>query len=107
MSRWRRFRALFRKKEKRGALPVEVLREFIYLDDVSVDSLVASIRGSILDQITQTTGSEVLSELGSTLGASSPAISAEVRSRLQTTTSRVCRPFVAPASRRGSVNCIR
>lgn len=87
MSRWRRFRALFRKKKKGEALPVEVLREFIYLDDVSVDSLVASIRGSILDQITQTTGSEVLSELGSTLGASSPAISAEVRSRLQTTTS--------------------
>jgi hypothetical protein len=88
MSRWQRFKNWFRRKKKEAEKSSDDdLREFVYLDDVSVDSLVASVRGSILEQITQTAGSEIQSELGSVLGGSSPGMTAEVRSRLQTTTS--------------------
>lgn len=86
MSRWQRFKNWLRRKGSE-TLSDEVLREFVYLDDVSVDSLVASVRGSVLEQITQTTGSEIQSEFGSTIGGSSPVSTAEVRSRMQTTTS--------------------
>jgi hypothetical protein len=87
MSRWKRFKNWFRKEKKSKTPLEEELREFVYLDDVSIDSLVASVHGGILEQITQTTGSEVQSEVASTIGASIPVSTAEVRSRVQTTTS--------------------
>lgn len=84
MSRWQRFKDWFRREKAPDTPSSEELREFVYLDDVSVDSLVMSARGGILDQITQTTGSEVHSEFGSTVGGSTPV---SVRSRVQTATS--------------------
>lgn len=87
MSRWQRIKKWFRRKGKDATAPDEPLREFVYLDDVSVDSLVASVKGGVLEQITQTSGSEVQSELGATIGATSPVSTAEVRSRVQTTVS--------------------
>lgn len=83
MTRWQRIKNWFRRKDKAATAPDEPLREFVYLDDVSVDSLVASVKGGVLEQITQTTGSEVQSEHG----VSIPVSTAEVRSRVQTTTS--------------------
>jgi hypothetical protein len=91
LSRWERFKKRFRRTrepEPRTEIAPDALREFVYLDDVSVDSLVASVRGGVLEQITQTLGAEVQSELAGTVGASNPVVTAEVRSRLQTTSSR-------------------
>jgi hypothetical protein len=90
LSRWQRFKRSIRRAPE-PETPVEIteetLREFVYLDEVSVDSLVASVRGGVLEQITQSLGAEVQSELGGTVGASNPVMTAEVRSRLQTTSS--------------------
>ena len=91
MSRWERLKNRLRRNrapESRPEAADDELREFVYLDDVSVDSLVASVRGGVLEQITQTLGAEVQSELGGTVGASNPVVTAEVRSRLQTTSSK-------------------
>lgn len=89
MTGWKWIKAWLRRKNKpaSGVRSNDVLREFVYLDDVSVDSLVASVKGGTLEHITSTAGSEVQSELGAKAGSSMPVATAEVRSRLQTTTS--------------------
>jgi hypothetical protein len=61
------------------------LREFVYLDDVSVDSLVQSVRAGTLDQVTESTNNELQSEIEGTIGASNLITSAEFKSRLQST----------------------
>lgn len=64
------------------------LREFVYLDDVSLRSLLASQKGELTDQVTDLLSQADEAELASKLGASTPVLKAEVRSRYQTTTSQ-------------------
>lgn len=64
------------------------LREFVYLDDVSLRSLLASQKGELTDQVTELLSQADEAELASTIGASSPVLKAEARSRYQTTTSQ-------------------
>jgi hypothetical protein len=64
------------------------LREFVYLDDVSLRSLLASQKGELTDQVTDLLSQADEAELASTIGASSPILKAEVRARYQTTTSQ-------------------
>ena len=55
MTRWARVRAYLRRltsKRKKG-LASRLLREFVYLDDVSVCSLLASLKGGIAAEITE------------------------------------------------------
>lgn len=66
----------------------EPLREFVYLDEVSLGSLLASQKGEITENITSQIGNEHVTELGSKISTSSPIMpSAEVNSRFQTTNS--------------------
>ncbi|MHB1533113.1 MAG: DUF6414 family protein [Acidimicrobiales bacterium] len=64
------------------------LREFVYLDDVSLRSLLASQKGELTDQVTDLLSQADDAELASTIGASSPILKAEVRARYQTTNSQ-------------------
>ena len=84
---WRRRR---QQDEVQGASdrPRPPLREFVYLDDVSLRSLLASQKGELTDQVTDLLSQADEAELASSIGASSPVLNAEVRSRYQTTTSQ-------------------
>lgn len=79
LRRWRH-RRQWKKAEKGTTGP---LREFVYLDEVSVYSLVASQVGPIVTEVTDTQASSLQTELSSTLGAAGP-VKAEVGSKLQT-----------------------
>ncbi|MPQ93228.1 hypothetical protein [Thioclava sp. JE_KL1] len=66
----------------------EPLREFVYLDEVSLASLLASQKGEITDNITSQTGNELGAEISGSVSTHNPLTpSAEVRSRFQTTNS--------------------
>ena len=64
------------------------LREFIYLDEISLASLLASQKGEITDNITAKSEAALLAEIGGKISAKPiPGASAEVTSRLQSTNS--------------------
>lgn len=79
LRRWRH-RRLWRKAERNGERP---LREFVYLDEVSVYSLVASQVGLIVTELTETQATSLQSEVSSGAGVSAP-FKAEVGSKIQT-----------------------
>lgn len=82
-----------RRRQPKRASGVEAdglrppLREFVYLDDVSLRSLLASQKGELTDQVTDLLSQADEAELAGSIGASSPVLKAEARSRYQTTTS--------------------
>ncbi len=86
--RWRRRRDSRADATGGGARVRPPLREFVYLDDVSLRSLLASQTGELTDQVTELLSQADEAELASTIGASTPVLKAEVRSRYQTTTSQ-------------------
>ena len=64
------------------------LREFIYLDEISLASLLASQKGEITDNVMAKTEAALLAETGGKISAKPmPGASAEVTSRLQSTNS--------------------
>ena len=66
----------------------EPLREFVYLDEVSLASLLASQTGELTENITAASGEELVSEAAGKIGVTGPLLpSAEVSSRFQTTNS--------------------
>lgn len=71
---WRRRRVA---KNKMGAL-----REFVYLDEVSVYSLMASRLGPIATEFTDTETNSLQSEVGSSIGAGVGIAKADVNSRI-------------------------
>lgn len=78
LRRWRNKRR-WRRAEKKEQGP---LREFVYLDEVSVYSLVASQVGLVVTEVTDTQASSLQSEISSGLGVSTP-VKAELGSKLQ------------------------
>jgi hypothetical protein len=76
------FRQWRRKRASKGQKTP--LREFVYLDEVSVYSLNASRLGSIAAEFTETQTVSLQDEIGSSLGASLGAAKAEVSSRALT-----------------------
>ena len=78
LRRWRH-RRRWKKAERNEQGP---LREFIYLDEVSVYSLVASQVGLIVTELTETQASSLQSEVSSGIGVTAP-FKAEVGSKLQ------------------------
>lgn len=64
------------------------LREFVYLDDVSLRSLLASQKGELTEQVTDLLSQADEAELAGTIGASNPIAKAELRSRYQATKSQ-------------------
>ncbi|MEA2362613.1 MAG: hypothetical protein QOD71_1758 [Thermoleophilaceae bacterium] len=69
---------LFGKKHVEGPR-----REFVYLDEVSVYSLLASRKGAIPTELTDTESETVRHSLGGSLGANIPVGSAGLRSQLE------------------------
>lgn len=82
--RRRRYKRRWRRAERWVEGP---LREFVYLDEVSVYSLVASQVGLVVTEVTDTQASSLQSEISSGLGAAGP-LKAEVASKVQATDSR-------------------
>lgn len=77
---WFRRRRLKRAAKKQQVAP---LREFVYLDEVSVYSLNASRLGSIAAEFSETRSSSLQSEVGASIGADAQGVAkAGVNSRL-------------------------
>lgn len=77
--RRRRRERRWRKAERKERGP---LREFVYLDEVAVYSLIASQVGLVVTEITDTQATSLQTELSSGIGVSTP-LKAEVGSKLQ------------------------
>jgi hypothetical protein len=96
---WTRFRRWLRRKrwERQGN---SVLREFVYLDEVSVYSLLASRSGPVATEFTQTESESLKDESTSGLAANAGPVKGELGSRLegtQTVGSQVVRKASAQA----------
>lgn len=66
----------------------EPLREFVYLDEVSLASLLASQKGEITENITSQSGDQSIAEVGGKIASNTPLMpSGELNSRFQTTNS--------------------
>jgi hypothetical protein len=74
------------RKAARGS--AELIREFVYLDEVSVYSLMASKEGMIATEITDAQASSLEAELSGTMSASSGFAKAKTGGRLQTNESK-------------------
>jgi hypothetical protein len=61
------------------------LREFVYLDEVSVYSLLSSRRGAPISEFTSKESSSLNSQISSSLGANVHALSAQLGSQIQST----------------------
>ena len=87
----RQFPFVSRSVVKAESLPPkqpEPLREFIYLDEVSLASLLASQKGEITENTTSQTGDESSAEIGGKITSDVPLMpSAEINTRFQTTNS--------------------
>lgn len=87
----RQFPWLTRSATKPKALlsgQTEPLREFVYLDEVSLASLLASQKGEITENITSQSGDETVAEAGGKVSSNAPLMpSGEINSRFQTTNS--------------------
>lgn len=77
---WRRRRQ--RAARKQGEA---LLREFVYLDEVSVFSLISSGLGSVATEFTATESNSLAAELTGTAGASAGVLKSEIKSRMEAT----------------------
>jgi hypothetical protein len=83
LRQWYRNWILRRRWRRAGRNDNEPLREFVYLDDVSVYSLVASQVGMIVTELTETQATSLQSDVSSLVGASAGVAKAQVGSRIQ------------------------
>ena len=85
-----KYRARRRRKKRVNAAKAldTVLREFVYLDEVSVYSLLASRQGALASEYTDIRSDSLRGELDSSLGVSSPVMKAGLSSKLETTQSQ-------------------
>src|ERR1700684_3880316 len=75
--RWRRGRRREKAARKRRDVP---LREFVYLDEVSVFSLIASRLGPVANEVTASESNFLRSEVGANAGASAGLVGTEISS---------------------------
>lgn len=99
MSFLTRFQVWFRQWRRRRAArnKTGTLREFVYLDEVSVYSLIASRLGPIATEFTDTETTSLQSEIGSSIGAGAGLAKADVSSRIlnnQTSGTQVLRKSI-------------
>lgn len=79
-------RLLRRRKEGKAAANAQVeLREFLYLDEVSITSLLSSRRGAIPSEFTDTLTDSTRAELNSDFSAGIAPLKSKVGSRLEAT----------------------
>jgi hypothetical protein len=83
-TRFRNWKAKRRRNRvaKRGGKAS--LREFVYLDEVSVYSLIASRKGTVPSEVTQSESALVRSDIASKAGANTGVVKGEVSSSLET-----------------------
>ena len=94
---WRHRRGHAREARKQPGTP----REFVYLDEVSVYSLLASRKGAIATEFTERQTASLNSEVGGSMGGGFGVTKAEVRSRIeaaQSRTSQVLRKAIVQTS---------
>jgi hypothetical protein len=77
---WKRRRAPSKGTHSSGSARPP-LREFVYLDDVSLRSLLASQKGELTEQVTDLLSQADEAELAASIGASTPLLKSEVKSR--------------------------
>jgi hypothetical protein len=90
-----------RRRERRSDAGSALLREFVYLDEVSVYSLLASHTGAIVSELTENQSSATTSEMTGSLRASVGVLRSDVRSKLedtQTSATQVVRKSIVQAS---------
>lgn len=101
LRRWWRRRSRIRRRTKAAKRAEHApLREFVYLDDVSVYSLIASRLGPIAAEFTDTESASLLGEVGSSAGVTTGFAKAGARSRVeatQTQSSQVVRKSIIQA----------
>jgi hypothetical protein len=78
-------RRLWRKDAKRSA---ELIREFVYLDEVSVFSLLASKDGMVATEVTDAHASTLMAETSASYGASGGVLRADATAKAQASDSR-------------------
>ncbi len=90
MSLVQRFRVWRRKRRRKRAAKKQdsPLREFVYLDDVSVYSLIASKLGAIATEFTDSETSSLGSEMSSTVGADAGFLKSSMGSKIQSSETR-------------------
>ena len=91
MRRWLSRRFTWRRKQAISvseARAVPPLREFVYLDEISLQSLLASQIGELKSEVTEMLSRADEAEITSSLSARTVAVNAELASRFQTTNSR-------------------
>ena len=103
MSPFKRLRAwCHRRRQARGARKQPgTPREFVYLDEVSVYSLLASRKGAIATEFTESQTASLNSEVGGSMGGGFGVNKAEVKSRIeaaQSRTSQVLRKAIIQTS---------
>ncbi|MFD4274019.1 hypothetical protein R2B67_27285 [Streptomyces cyaneofuscatus] len=76
-----------RKRRRHLAAIKPVLREFVYLDEVSVTSLLSSRLGALPEQYTETLSKSIKSEVNSSINADAKVLKSAVGSRFETTQS--------------------
>lgn len=92
------------RRRGRGAAPPKLtgpLREFVYLDEVSIYSLLASRGGAVVSELTESQSSTSTSEVGGTVRGTAGLLASEVRSKLQdtrTSGTQVVRKTIVQAS---------
>lgn len=74
-----------RKKRKDRAASSSILREFVYLDEVSVTSLLSSRLGALPSEYTETLSSSIKSEVSSSLGVDAKVVKSGIGSRFEAT----------------------
>ena len=75
-----------RRRDNRVGIPTEnVLREFVYLDEVSVYSLLASRRGSIATEFSEQESASLSNEISGSIGVGLAGTGASLNSKLQGT----------------------
>ena len=83
------FRGLWHRRKKQGATARNTatklpLREFVYLDEVTLRSLLASQTGAVTDQVSSAITQAEQAELTGKISASAGVAKSEVGSRYQT-----------------------
>lgn len=87
LEKWRRWTARRRTRAAKALMESSPLREFIYLDEVSIQSLLVSQKSTILENVSEGVSRAVESEVSSSLAASAIVGKGDVASRYQTSNS--------------------
>lgn len=77
-----------RKRRKQHAASGPILREFVYLDEVSVTSLLSSRLGALPSEYTETLSSSIKSEVNSSVNTDAKIIKSGIGSRFEATQSK-------------------